>query len=292
MTTMTMTTRGVGLSQSLQPRRSENFVGSESSTVSRFTRIDEMPAKRNDPRRICVCHRSASQAGMPAVTARPADPAAEGRRRRVVQVPELPGDCHNASERVVKHSAAVAKALHESRLATMPAHAPLIELCRTLAAQMDAAGAEPSTRLTAASAHPSPEPSTPPTPGSSSPCGRQCGSCTTAPLPASRSPRPSDRHRPCRPVRCRRCLTPSPPRPRPSRLPRPSDEPAQPYARRSTSARPRAKRRWPKPGTTSPAPKRPPQPGRRPPDDAQPPPWAGASAPMPARPGRSVDRGA
>ncbi len=50
----------------------------------------------------------------------------------------------------VLHSAAVAKALHESRLATMPAHAPLIELCRTLAAQMDAAGAEPSTRLTAA----------------------------------------------------------------------------------------------------------------------------------------------
>ncbi len=50
----------------------------------------------------------------------------------------------------VLHSAAVARALHESRLATMPAHAPLIELCRTLAAQLDAAGAEPSTRLTAA----------------------------------------------------------------------------------------------------------------------------------------------
>ncbi len=50
----------------------------------------------------------------------------------------------------MKHAEAVEAAVADTRVGTMPAHAPLIELCRTLAAQMDAAGAEPSTRLTAA----------------------------------------------------------------------------------------------------------------------------------------------
>jgi len=50
----------------------------------------------------------------------------------------------------MKHAEAVEAAIADTRLSTVPQHAPLVELCRTLAAQMDAAGAEPSTRLTAA----------------------------------------------------------------------------------------------------------------------------------------------
>jgi hypothetical protein len=49
-----------------------------------------------------------------------------------------------------RHSKAVAVALADERLTSLAQHAPLVELCRTLAAQMDAAGSEPSTRLTAA----------------------------------------------------------------------------------------------------------------------------------------------
>ena len=49
-----------------------------------------------------------------------------------------------------KHQTAIEEALTDLGLAAMPAHRPLVELCRTLAQQMDAAGTEPSTRLTAA----------------------------------------------------------------------------------------------------------------------------------------------
>lgn len=52
--------------------------------------------------------------------------------------------------RPMKHMEAVTAAITESRLDERPAHAPLLELCRTLAGQMDAAGPDPSTRLTAA----------------------------------------------------------------------------------------------------------------------------------------------
>ena len=50
----------------------------------------------------------------------------------------------------MKHAEAIEAAITECRLSTTPQFAPLLELCRTLAAQMDTAGAEPSTRLTAA----------------------------------------------------------------------------------------------------------------------------------------------
>jgi hypothetical protein len=50
----------------------------------------------------------------------------------------------------MKHAEAIEDAITDRRLSTAPQFAPLLELCRTLAAQMDTAGAEPSTRLTAA----------------------------------------------------------------------------------------------------------------------------------------------
>jgi hypothetical protein len=50
----------------------------------------------------------------------------------------------------MKHAEAIEAAITECRLSTPAQFAPLLELCRTLAAQMDTAGAEPSTRLTAA----------------------------------------------------------------------------------------------------------------------------------------------
>lgn len=50
----------------------------------------------------------------------------------------------------MKHAEAIEAAITECRLSTTPQFAPLLELCRTLAAQMDTAGAEASTRLTAA----------------------------------------------------------------------------------------------------------------------------------------------
>lgn len=50
----------------------------------------------------------------------------------------------------MKHIEAFNKAVEESRIDHARGYAPLIELCRTLAGQMDAAGTDPSTRLTAA----------------------------------------------------------------------------------------------------------------------------------------------
>ena len=50
----------------------------------------------------------------------------------------------------MKHEKAIEAAITITRLGTMDEHGPLLELCRTLAGQMDAAGSEPSTRLTAA----------------------------------------------------------------------------------------------------------------------------------------------
>lgn len=50
----------------------------------------------------------------------------------------------------MKHKDAIEAAIAANQLGTMPEHSPLIELCRTMSAQMDAAGADPSTRLTAA----------------------------------------------------------------------------------------------------------------------------------------------
>lgn len=50
----------------------------------------------------------------------------------------------------MKHAEAVEMAVDGARLSTIPEHAPLVELCRVLAAQMDAAGTDPTTRLTAA----------------------------------------------------------------------------------------------------------------------------------------------
>ena len=48
------------------------------------------------------------------------------------------------------HLEAINQAMTSSRLTEYQEHAPLVELCRTLARQMDAAGDEPSTRLSAA----------------------------------------------------------------------------------------------------------------------------------------------
>lgn len=48
------------------------------------------------------------------------------------------------------HLEAIEAAMTSSRLTEHAEHAPLVELCRTLARQMDAAGDEPSTRLSAA----------------------------------------------------------------------------------------------------------------------------------------------
>jgi hypothetical protein len=50
----------------------------------------------------------------------------------------------------VKRLKAIEAAIKTSGLGAMEEHGPLLELCRTLAGQMDAAGMEPSTRLTAA----------------------------------------------------------------------------------------------------------------------------------------------
>lgn len=50
----------------------------------------------------------------------------------------------------MQHRDAIEAAVVDGRLDKHPQHLPLIELCRVLADQMDAAGAEPSTRLTAA----------------------------------------------------------------------------------------------------------------------------------------------
>lgn len=50
----------------------------------------------------------------------------------------------------MKHLEAVESCVSHGSLDRQPAHAPLVELCRTLAAQMDASGLDPSTRLTAA----------------------------------------------------------------------------------------------------------------------------------------------
>jgi hypothetical protein len=50
----------------------------------------------------------------------------------------------------MKHLAAVRLAVEDAGLDHLPRRAPLIELCCTLAGQMDSAGQEPSTRLTAA----------------------------------------------------------------------------------------------------------------------------------------------
>lgn len=50
----------------------------------------------------------------------------------------------------MKHRKAIDAAVKITGLDGMPEHEPLLELCRTLAGQMDAAGNEPSTRLTAA----------------------------------------------------------------------------------------------------------------------------------------------
>lgn len=49
-----------------------------------------------------------------------------------------------------KHSTALESAFKGAGLRLKATDKPLMELCRTLAAQMDEAGAEPSTRLTAA----------------------------------------------------------------------------------------------------------------------------------------------
>ena len=49
-----------------------------------------------------------------------------------------------------RHKRAIEAAIKITGLGKMDAHGPLLELCRTLADQMDAAGSEPSTRLTAA----------------------------------------------------------------------------------------------------------------------------------------------
>lgn len=48
------------------------------------------------------------------------------------------------------HIDALERTLAHGGLVTQAEHAALVELCRTLARQMDAAGAEASTRLTAA----------------------------------------------------------------------------------------------------------------------------------------------
>lgn len=50
----------------------------------------------------------------------------------------------------MKHLAAARSAVKDAGLDGVPRHAPLVELCYTLAGQMDSAGGEPSTRLTAA----------------------------------------------------------------------------------------------------------------------------------------------
>ncbi len=50
----------------------------------------------------------------------------------------------------MRHKDAIEAAVKITGLGAMPEHEPLLELCRTLAGQMDAAGDEPSTRLTAA----------------------------------------------------------------------------------------------------------------------------------------------
>jgi hypothetical protein len=50
----------------------------------------------------------------------------------------------------MKHVEALDQAIEESRIDHARGYAPLIELCRTLAGQMDEAGKDPSTRLTAA----------------------------------------------------------------------------------------------------------------------------------------------
>lgn len=52
--------------------------------------------------------------------------------------------------KAMTHIDAINAAMTSSRLVEHAEHGPLVELCRTLARQMDAAGDEPSTRLSAA----------------------------------------------------------------------------------------------------------------------------------------------